>query len=341
MSSIQEFKFFNLALTLSFSCPNNCRHCGIVDVEEDVEEMGVEEAKHYIDMTSQLKDIMSIVITVGEPLLAFNKVISILEYAKTNYDYQGSISTSAYGMDTFSKTKSLLTQLQKAGLGTILLSVDDFHQEYVPIENVEYCLKAAQELEIPVMIQTMVTKDSGNFKDFKNILNFNESDNITFLETPCDPIGRAERQISDEKLLTNKQLPQGGCSIFRVIQIYPDGSVKLCCGTGSVHDNLTFGNVNEQHLYDIVKKAETQPLPNALAAWRGPGYLMKLAKEGGYSEYLLDSYTSVCHACYHIISNPELYSFLTDRLVEKTQELVGARLYLEKKYNYFQPPSRL
>ena len=171
----------------------------------------------------------------------------------------------------------------------------------------------------------------------KKILDTKGGKYVTFLDIPCDPIGRAKEEIPDEEFSAGKHIPKGNCSMFQVVQIWPNGSVKLCCGTASRHENLTFGNVNGQHLFDIVKKAETSPLPNALSSWRGPGYLIELAKTGGYSERLLDGYTSECHACHHLISDPELYSYLEEKLEAQTQKIVGARLFLEEKYNYFQP----
>ena len=329
-------KYTILAFELSFKCPIRCRSCANGDLPQ-TDEVSLNDAMKVLDMAAEVPDIRGVGFAGGEPFLLFEKMVDILNYARRKYGYVGSVSTSCYWASSIEKARSMLEKLHRAGLISILVSVDDFHQEFVELQNAGNCIKAAQELGIACIAQTITTRNGRKGEDFRRELEkLIDAEKVEWIDNPCDPIGRAVYQVPENDLLLKTGIGKGECSILRVLNVWADGSVKPCCGSGLIAKPLTIGNVKEEKLIDIIKRAECSPLINALVVWGGPYLLGEILRQEGYGKYLLDEYTSECHACYHILSNDFIASLLRERLDEKVLELLAARMIAEEEYGYFE-----
>src|SRR5262249_28550220 len=150
------------------------------------------------------------------------------------------------------KAVKVFSELKERGLIAALISLDDYHLEFVKLRKVENALKALRTLQINTSVQTIRGKGHTTSEEFQRRLgDLAKGDWIDFVEHASTPIGRAAL-LKDEELELSPGVPSGDCNIFDVCHIEPDGSVKPCCGGALTAPGLTAGNINSESLTDIM-----------------------------------------------------------------------------------------
>jgi radical SAM protein with 4Fe4S-binding SPASM domain len=229
-------------------------------------------------------------ITGGEPFLEQELLMNLVEYAKSK-GLKTEIVTNCYWAETLETAKYLLNSLQKIGLDVLNLSIDDFHQEYVPIGYTRNAYWAAKKLGVKVVIMTTTTKN--NTITAKNIPELLLDENIQLLgeprlrdpnalliETPITPVGRGETI----KELDNAMISEVNCGeVLRDIGIGPNGQVYPCCGPLAA--KIILGNIKTSTLTDIIASVEKDTIFSSI-------------REGVTTS---GTFTSRCHACYSLI----------------------------------------
>lgn len=197
------------------------------------------------------------------------------------------IVSNGYWATSVQEATSILESLKELGLDVLNLSIDDLHQEYIPISHVRNAYEAAQGLGIKLVLMTTTTKN--NEIKAATIPELLGDDKIQVLggprirephalliETPVTPVGRGSDIIEHDYTL----ISEVKCSeILRDIGVGPDGSVYPCCGP--LASQITPGNVNEKPLKTILDEAERNPFYSSIK---------KGASVSG-------AFTSKCHAC--------------------------------------------
>jgi len=106
-------------------------------------------------MTSDMADeVFSILISLGcyhvhigggEPLLKPDKIIDVICAArKYNFEIEYVETNSSWFRDEASAT-AILKELKKHGVNTLLISIDPFHNEYIPFWKVKALIKACKK----------------------------------------------------------------------------------------------------------------------------------------------------------------------------------------------------
>lgn len=204
----------------------------------------------------------------------------------------------------------------------IQLSVDDFHQEHVPVERVRNALTIAQELGIKSTIVCIVSAKSRTLKDYLRDLGASPGPLIEVAEAPVTPVGFAATKMHPDEITRYEGVPSDFCSMLGVLNVLPDGSVQMCCGAPFSLPELKAGNAKFQDLVDIVADAEWNPVFNALALGTGPRILAEALDAEGKGEFLRKGcYGSSCDACQHIMKNKVAVEFLYRKLGERQTEL--------------------
>lgn len=191
----------------------------------------------------------------------------------------------------WAKTPAIATQvlesLRKRGLDVLNLSIDDFHQEQVPINNVRNAYNTALKLGIKIVIMTTTTKNNKiTTKTIPELLQDEKiqnlqclklpSPNALLIETQITPIGRGETI----KELEYKHFSEIKCrEALRDIGIGPDGEIYPCCGPLAKKRSL--GNIKDSSLEDILKRAGRETFFTSI--------------RGGTP--ISGTFTSRCHAC--------------------------------------------
>jgi len=322
-------RFRTLGLNLGYTCNARCRSCLWGEQTNSGLKMSVEDACSYIDQAHQLGDIVIVGFTGGEPFLYLDEMRSVTRHASATYGLPSGAATNASWAITPERAEEVLHTLYQLGLRHLVISVDDFHQEWIPLDRVSNCLAAAKAVKIRCLIQCVVTATANGLAYYLEALGVAGDNDLAALEIPCTPIGSAATQIPEDDFMTQPGVPAGYCTMFRSLTVRPEGDLTLCCGAAFLTESLLAGNLRHERLDRIMERAEWDSLYNALAVGKGPSILARVLEEQGYGDQLLDGYASSCHACHHILSMPGIDAVLREGLEEQRSQLFLERIILE------------
>ena len=288
--------------------------------------MSVNDAFNWIDQAYELGWLTAVGYSGGEPLLYYDKLETLTSYVFHKYELAAVISTNAYWAKTPKETQKIIRALYNIGLRFILISVDDFHQEYIPLERVKNCLDVSRDFGINITLQTIVTESSRKLDYYLECLDVGQDENnITASEVPCTPVGRAATHIPHGDIALRDGVPSDYCTMLHAVHISPEGGVYLCCGAGFHIPALKAGDLYEEPLKAILDRAEMNPVYNSLALYHGPEKIAEALTEQGNGHNIHSEYATACHACHHLLSNSGNVSALKQILELQRDELFFKR----------------
>lgn len=225
------------------ACTGRCKHCSQGDHKESGVRIDPKIArKAVIDLCSEF-NIQTVMVFGGEPLIYPEAVYEILFTAKEmGVPRRQLITNGFFKHDICEVTKNLID----CGANHILLSVDAFHQETIPLERVKAFALKANEKGINIRTQPawLESKDSVNpynektkalLKEFEALGIGENEGNVIF------PEGNALKYLK-EYLKTEVKNPYiEDPDDIRTLSVSPDGSVLG-------------GNIYETNILDILNK---------------------------------------------------------------------------------------
>ena len=191
-----------LEFAVTFSCSGKCRHCSQgshPDCPEHIDGDAAAGAVHKICQAFQINSLMTF---GGEPLLYSEAVCKIHKGAKRSGIPKRQIITNGYFSRDPSIIRKTASRLAESGVNELLLSVDAFHQETIPLEPVKIFAEAVREAGIFLRTHPawLVSREDGNpynektreiLKEFAQSGIRESSGNIIF------PSGNAARYLSE------------------------------------------------------------------------------------------------------------------------------------------------
>ena len=292
------------------ACSGRCKHCSnAAQAKPAVGSVDAEAAARTVAQLAERFDIQSAMTFGGEPLLYADAVCKIHSAARRCGIPVRELITNGYFSKDEHKIDEVAQSLHASGVSDILVSVDVFHQEYIPLELVMQFAEALQRYGIPYLRvhPAWVADESAenpHNAETKRLLNlfaekgiqstngnniypsgnalihlaeyFAPPENID-LSTPCGSLPYTER------------LDDISC-----LGINPNGDVNLC--------SVTIGNIHETDILDIIDRYD----PYANPAWRslldgGIPELLRYAETQGISIDTTDC-RSTCGICRKIMS---------------------------------------
>ena len=126
------------------ACTGRCKHCSEGDHVNSGEHIDKDAAAQAVRKVAALYDIQSLMTFGGEPLLYPDTVCEIHAVAKEMHIPKRQLITNGYFSRDSEKIQSVASQIADCGVNDILLSVDAFHQETIPLEFVTWFAAAIQ-----------------------------------------------------------------------------------------------------------------------------------------------------------------------------------------------------
>lgn len=314
-----------VGMMLSWRCQARCRHCAYDCDPRQGRVMTIDEMIGLVDAARAVPWVDSFSLVGGEPFLHHTLLKQVCRHIKETCGYPFTISTNGSWAVTRTKAIEVLSELRDLGLRVLLVSVDDFHLEYVDPRRIEICASAALEVGLECYLQAIVTRSSRRVSDFKRMLSLpHDHPGLKWTESPCIPTGRAEDPALAPELELEWRNRPGTCSVLKVWMVDPQGNVSPCCGV-PLSRFLQLGNAFEESLTHIVHRANVDPLLNALAAYGGPYLLIELLAARGNRTYQESTFTSNCHACQAVLKDGVAIRSILDELQEHRLELLAGR----------------
>ena len=284
-------KLYSVSLFLSWKCNFACAHCGFSCGPDREEKMSLEDAAGYIDAAAENPDLQMIAFSGGEPFLYFDEVKTLMAHSYSK-GLQGGITTNGYWASGYKETLAVLTGLQEIGLKNIITSFDDYHNRFVPAENISNIIRAASELGIHCGLNILMTKRSRINGVNAGALLGVDLDRLVDEEklrlTVSSPIlvGNAVESCAPEDRVTyyaDKLLGHPCPFILGCPIITPTGALYACCGfaDASSHGPASIAYVGElkEHGFSRLFDNLSHNLMYNIIYEYGPYILVRMALE--------------------------------------------------------------
>jgi len=324
-------------------CPIHCDFCGLNCDPKNSNVLDFQWMKSKIDDVYAWGILEQVIFTGGEPMLLGDTIVELIEYCSKK-KLLTRIVSNAFWAKTSKKTKLIIKSLKRAGLTEINFSVDDFHQEYIPMANIKYAVDACVEYELPVLIahkempNTKISKEYIEAKLGRKLPFFKRDDHekhpVVISSGWTVPIGKGSKNITEKEWkphnwkdhVDNWKHP---CkSVLEQLVLTHDKKLSICCGIIQPHIKEIVFDIEEGHLAETIEQANSDLLTNWLSL-EGPYGIMKFIKKKDPSIIFNDYYVQACHLCNDIFSRTETRKILEDHLDEYSSVIEFKRSTLE------------
>lgn len=155
-------KLKRLEFIITYACSSNCKHCSLGEKLKTGGHLSAEKMKGILGKLHNYYDLESVMCFGGEPLLFYKDVEGIMEEMGNVPKKQ--IITNGYFNKNRAETERAVWGLNRAGVTDILLSVDVFHQETIPLEVVLEFAGMVVRYGIPIKVHPawLVHKEHNN-----------------------------------------------------------------------------------------------------------------------------------------------------------------------------------
>lgn len=247
-----------IEFVVTLACTGRCKHCSEGEHTASGGHINGEAAVRAVKELCAHYKIDSLMTFGGEPLLFPREVCMIHSAGKDVGIPKRQIITNGFFSKDPGTIRRVADSLGESGVNMLLLSVDAFHQEHIPLEPVTEFAHAAKSAGIPIKSQPawLVSESDNNrynlitrdiLKKFEDIGIHQSSGNVIF------PEGNALKYLSEyfdtDNIPENPYL-EDPCDI-RAISISPDGSVLG-------------GNINDNSIIDIIENYTSKKAINSI-----------------------------------------------------------------------------
>ncbi len=140
-----------IEFVVTMSCTGKCKHCsqGEHKTSENIDKHIAADAVRKIAGEYDIKSVMTF---GGEPLIYPETVFEIHKAAEEMNIPQRQLITNGYFSKDSDKIKLVSEKLIDSGVNEILLSVDAFHQETIPLEYVKMFAEAVKKTNVKIQV---------------------------------------------------------------------------------------------------------------------------------------------------------------------------------------------
>ena len=236
-----------IEFVITSACTGRCKHCSQGDHTFDGKNINSAIAADAVRRVAAEYDIKTVMTFGGEPLLYPDTVYEIMSAARDMNVPKRQVITNGYFSKDKDKIRQVAEGLALCGVNDLLLSVDAFHQETIPLDVVMNFASEAVRFGIPTRLQPawLVSAEDDNPYNLKtreilgkfSTLNIPISDgNVIF------PEGNAMRFLSE---YFGDSVPKNP---------YVDNPFDVRCLSFSPNGDVLDGNV---YFSDILKIVES------------------------------------------------------------------------------------
>lgn len=141
-----------IEFVVTMACTGKCKHCsqGEHKSSDSIDKILAADAVRKIASEYKIDSVMTF---GGEPLLCVDTVCKIHKTAmEINIPHRQLITNGYFSKDK-AKIKTVVERLAECGVNDILLSVDAFHQETIPLDIVKTFAEEVLKADIPIRVQ--------------------------------------------------------------------------------------------------------------------------------------------------------------------------------------------
>ncbi len=289
----------------NYKCSSKCKHCSYScspSWERDYMDGNTADS---IFRLLKKQGCYSVHIGGGEPFLEPEKLLKVLASAAKNGVSVEYVETNASWYIDEDKTMSILYAIKEHGVDTLLISIDPFHNEYIPFWKTKNLIKACHDAQVGVFpwqmefwpdLETFDERKTHSLKEYEKEFGKTYIDNLPRrygmnLKGRAFKSFRSQLKMQSFNEIMNSSRPCGllsGVYHFHV-DLYENFIPQSCPGFSIKFEELIKGA--DQDKYEIIYSLES----------KGVSGLCDLAvKKYGYVPK--DEYAGKCDLCYDIRS---------------------------------------
>lgn len=153
-----------IEFAVTLTCTGRCKHRQNGEPARSAEHIDGEAAAKAVREVCQHYRIETVMTFGGEPLLHPEVVCAIHRAAREMGVKTRQVITNGYFTKSPDRIKAVARELADSGVNDLLLSVDAFHQETIPLEPVLHFAECVQKAGIPLRLSPawLVSREDGN-----------------------------------------------------------------------------------------------------------------------------------------------------------------------------------
>ena len=153
-----------IEFVVTYACTGRCKHCSEGEHTDCGERIDPQVAADAVRKIAAEYDIKTVMTFGGEPLLYADAVYAIMTAAKELNIQKRQVITNGYFSRNAEKIREVAERLAACGVNELLLSVDAFHQETIPLDVVKMFAEEAMACGIPIRLSPawLVSVTDGN-----------------------------------------------------------------------------------------------------------------------------------------------------------------------------------
>ena len=235
-----------IEFVVTYACTGRCKHCCEGDHASYGEWIDPQIAADAVRKIATQYDIETVMTFGGEPLLYPDAVYSIMTVAKELNIPKRQLITNGYFSKKANKIREVTKRLATCGVNNLLLSVDAFHQETIPLDVVRQFATEAKKCGTPIRLLpawlVSSTDDNPYNRKTREIL-----DSFADLQLPVAkgnfifPEGNALKYLGDYFTDEHPENP------------YAEDPHDVCCVSFEPNGDVLGGNVYERDIMEIIK----------------------------------------------------------------------------------------
>ena len=236
-----------IEFVVTCACTGSCKHCSEGAHENCGERIDPALASAAVTKITREYDVKTVMAFGGEPLLYPDAVRAIMSAATEAGVPKRQVITNGFFTTDGDRMREVAIELSRCGVNDLLLSVDAFHQETIPINIVKSFAAALVEQGVSVRLQPawLVSRED------KNPYNEKTRELLAFFADLDIP-------VSDGNIV----FPEGNARIFLAEYFtenvaanpYVEDPADLRCISFSANGNVMDGNIYKTDIMDIIAK---------------------------------------------------------------------------------------
>ena len=236
-----------IEFVVTSACSGRCKHCSQGDHTGCTVNIDPQKAVDVVRTIIERYKIETVMTFGGEPLLHREAVYAIMRAASEASVPRRQLITNGYFTEDISVIRHVAKELSICGVNDLLLSVDAFHQETIPIKTVRLFADEAIKNAIPLRLQPawLVSEQDENLY---NVKTRELLDSLSYLSLPISkgniifPEGNALKYLSE--YFTNS----------RPTNPYEEDPTDIRCASVSSNGDLLGGNIYRDDITEIIRR---------------------------------------------------------------------------------------
>lgn len=235
-----------IEFVVTMACTGKCKHCsqgGHIDCKGHI---NLELAVKSICEICEKYNIESLMTFGGEPLIYAEVVCAIHKVATEMGINKRQLITNGFFSNKKKRIEEVVKNLEESGVESLLLSVDAFHQETIPIEPVKYFARCVSNSKIHIELSPawLISKEDENPYNVKTKEILKEFEDLNI------PIGTGNVIFPKGNAL--KYLREYFDKEMEYSLLYDENPYDIQTISFSPNGNVLNGNIHNKNILDIL-----------------------------------------------------------------------------------------